>query len=146
MSSSTPPLAVELRPSRLYAAGLLALAAGVVIAAPLSNLALPLKILLVVVALAALGFAWRDARVAGLRELRIEEDASGQRIVVARYADGRQQRAAGAGHAWLGTLAIFVFVERADWRRYLGPQRLCVLRDAVDAEAFRRLRVRLALG
>lgn len=145
MSSPTPPLAVEVRPSRLYGAALLALAACVLVAAPLSNLSLPLKSTLAVFAVALLLKAWHDERAAGLRSLRIDGDGD-RREFTACLADGTLLRAAGAGHAWLGSLAIFVFVERDGWRRHLGPQRFCITRDAVTADDFRRLRTRLALG
>lgn len=145
MSSPTPPLAVEVRPSRLYAAALLALAACVLVAAPLSNLSLPLKSALALFAVVLLLKAWRDEQVGGLRNLRIDGDGD-RREFTACLADGTLLRAAGAGHAWLGTLAIFVFIERDGWRRHLGPQRFCIARDAVTADDFRRLRTRLALG
>lgn len=115
------------------------------VAAPLSDLSLPLKSALAVWALVLLLKAWRDERAAGLRSLRIDGEGD-RREFTACLADGTLLRAAGAGHAWLGSIAIFVFLERDGWRRHLGPRRLCILRDAVDADSFRRLRVRLALG
>lgn len=145
MSSPTPPLAVEVRPSRLYAATLLALAACVLVATPLSNLPLPLKSALALFAVVLLLKAWRDERIAGLRSLRIDGEGDRREFTVC-LADGSLLRAAGAGHAWLGTVAIFVFLERDGWRRHFGPRRLCILRDAVTADDFRRLRARLALG
>lgn len=145
MSSPTPPLAVEVRPSRLYAAALLALAACVLVAASLSNLPLPLKSALAAFALLLLLKAWRAERIAGLRALRIDGEDD-RREFTARLADGTLLRATSAGYAWLGSIAIFVFLERDGWRRHLGPQRFCITRDAVTADDFRRLRTRLALG
>lgn len=146
MSSPTPPLAVEIRPSRLYAAALLALAACVLMAAALSNLGILLKSLLAFAALLLLFKAWRDESTGGLCSLRIDDIVNGHRELTLRFADARLQRAPSAGHAWLGTLAIFIYVHRTGWSRILGPQRYCITRDAVTTDEFRRLRTRLALG
>ncbi|MFZ5723997.1 MAG: hypothetical protein ACOY33_10110 [Pseudomonadota bacterium] len=146
MSSPTPPLAVDLQPSRLFAGSLLALGAVAGPAAQLSHLPLPLKLALLAVLLAGLRQAWRAELRAGLRRLCLVEPRDGERRIELLFADGRELAAPAAGHAWLGTLAIFVFVERAGWRRCLGPQRLCILHDAVSADDFRRLRARLLLS
>ncbi len=146
LSSPTPPLAVEIRTSWLQAGVLIALAVSVIVAALLSHLDVRVKTLLAIAALLLLLKAWRDECSQGLRALRIDDVAGGRRELTLRFANHRLLRAPAAGHAWLGTVAIFIYAERSGWRRFFGPQRFCITRDAVTADAFRRLRTRLMLG
>lgn len=96
---------------------------------------------LVLAVLALVLLAQRRERERGCRQLRIDHDDEGAMRISARCADGRVIAAPFAGHAVLGHLAVFVYVARAGkWR---GPERIVVLRDAVDADGFRRLRARL---
>lgn len=134
-----PPLQVELRPSRLYRASCLALALLVPLAAGLSNLPAGPRLALVA---AALGALWLAGRAAPLQRLELAADGqlrwqrAGCTAEAGRYA----------GYAVLGTLVIFLFAERRGWRRWQGPQRLAVPRDALDADSFRRLRARVRLA
>ncbi|MFZ5757496.1 MAG: hypothetical protein ACOY3X_11370 [Pseudomonadota bacterium] len=132
MSSPTPPLAVELRPSRLYGIGLAVLALAAILAATVSGRSLPLTLSLLLAVLLLLWREWRTEQQAGCRRLCLHD---GQ--LHAEFADGRVLAGPLSGHAWLGTCVLFVSS---------GRQRIAVSRDAVDADGFRRLRARLRLG
>lgn len=143
MSSPTPPLAFELRPSALVDAGLLSLVLAAVAAALASNQS-PLLTAPLVLLVAALAWQFRRAqRRQGCCRLALHDAADGLLQVHAEFADGRRQHAAAAGYAVLGSLAVFVYLERAGRRQWLGPQRLTVLCDATDPASFRQLRARL---
>lgn len=143
MSSPTPPLAFELRPSALADAGLLMLVLAAVAAALASNHPLTLTAPLVLL-VAALAWQFRCAqRRQGCCRLALHEDADGLLQVHTEFADGRQQQSVAAGYAVLGSLAVFVYLERAGRLQWLGPQRLTVLCDATDPASFRQLRARL---
>lgn len=137
--------ALRLRPSRAFGALLALLAVIGVAAACFSHLDLPLRASACVAALALLWRAWQRERDAGLAAITPVADQAGQLLL--SFRDGTRRRGGCAGHALLGTLAIVLHVEREGWLRRLGPRRYTVLRDATDADSFRRLRawVRLAL-
>lgn len=154
MSSRTPPIALELRPSALYGLLLALLALSAAGAALASHHPLWLKSLLLAGVAGLLYHAWRDEREQGACHLFLSQDGR----VAVRYRHGATVEGQFAGHAWLGSLAVFVFVGPArtgspdgsrSWRERLSsfrPARITVLRDATDADAFRRLRARLRLS
>lgn len=143
MSSPTPPLALELRPSALADAGLLILVLAAVAAALASNHPLTLTVPLTLLVAALAGQFRQAQRQQGCCRLALHENAEGLLQVHAEFADGRQQESAAAGYAVLGSLAVFVYLERTGWPSWFGPQRLTVLCDATDAASFRQLRARL---
>lgn len=137
-----PLLTLELRPSPLYALLLLAVALCALPATLAAHHEPWLKWTLLAVVLASLArCAWQEWR-AGMRRIELTTDGD----VVLADAAGRTRRGPYAGHALLGSLAVFVFIGRSGWRRWLGPQRIAVLRDATAADDFRRLRARVRLG
>ncbi len=141
----TPTL--QLRPSALFVAGLLVLVLAALCAAATSERAWPQLAVLLTVMFALLAWsAWQEGRH-GLRTLRVEsnpavnpEESSGGVVFTLAFADGRHRRLRYAGFAWLGSVAVLLFFQRDGARRWLGPQRVLVMRDAVTADEFRRLR------
>ena len=131
-----PPLVLELSPSRWprAGAGLVALAAlAAAVASPLPPL------LSAPLALLAAAAAWRAASRPALQRLALAADGS----LRWQQAGGTQRTGRIAGYAVLGHVALFIRVENPGRRR---PRRLVVLRDALDADGFRRLRARLRLA
>lgn len=143
--SSPALLAVELQPSRLAQSGLGVLAFLAVLAALTSNRPPELLLPLPGAFFALLWLARRHELRHGCRRLVLADNAQGELQVRAEFADGRVCGSPFAGHARLGTLAIFLFVEREGWQRVLGPRRIAILRDATDADSFRRLRARIGV-
>lgn len=136
---------LSLQPSRLFAGLLVLLAAAASAAACASNLPIELKGPLLLLVLACLLRAWQQQSGAdALRDVRVVDQDTN--TFVLRSADGRECESRYAGYALLGTWVVFMYFSRSGWRRVLGPQRIAVVCDAVEANAFRRLRawVRLA--
>lgn len=143
VASGVAPAVLLLRPSRLLDVLLLLIGVTALAAAFSSNQPLWLKIFLLVAMGVLLCRSRQHERQRGLRRLAFHDDGT---TLTLHFADGRTRRGCYAGYALLGALATFIFIERSGWQRMLGPQRVAVLRDATDADSFRRLRVRLRLG
>lgn len=153
MSSRTPAIALELRPSALYALLLAVLMLSAIGAALVSHHPLWFRIALGAGVAGLLLRAWRTDRVRGACRLGL----SPQGRVMVGYRNGQAREADCSGYALLGSLVIFVFVapeknaQATGWlpapaRLLAGrPERIAVLRDATDADSFRRLRARLRL-
>lgn len=153
MSSRTPAIALELRSSALYGLLLAVLMLPALAAALASHHAWWLKSLLLVAVAGLLYRAWRDERERGACRLALSPEG---RVTVG-YRNGQAREADCAGYALLGSWVIFVFVAPAPdpqakglvpaLRRLSGgrAERIAVLRDATDADSFRRLRSRLRL-
>lgn len=171
MSSRTPPVAVELKPSALYGGLLVVLVLSAAGAALASHHPLWLKSLLLAGIAGLLYRAWRDECTRGA--CRLELSPTGRVTVTIREGavrrEGTVRRDSAArngsvlsgqctGHAVLGTLAVFVFVDTQGgqsgsnerWSRmnrwpFRRHARIAVLCDATDPDDFRRLRARLRL-
>lgn len=131
---------LQLAPSRLAAAAL-ALPVLLALSTAFGDAAawhLPLAMLL----LAWLWVWWRRERVQGLRRLALGEDGLWQ----LHYADGRRATCRLAGHAILGTLFVHLVLRDVQHPRGWPAGKVMVWRDAVEADAFRRLCVFLRLG
>lgn len=133
---------LHLRPSRLLDATLLLIGVAAWAAAFVSHHALWLKTVLLVILGVLLWCSRQHERQQGLRCLVCRDDG----LLLLTFADGRTHTARYAGYALLGNLTTFIFFERHGWLRLCGPQRVAILRDATDADSFRRLRVRVRLG
>jgi len=129
---------LALQPSRLFAGLLAGIAVAAGVGAAISWLAWPLKAALLSAGWLMLLQTWRNECRAGLRQ--ITADANDLQQIQLHFADGKNLQATYAGYAVLGTLAIFIFVERSGWKKLLGTKRFTVLRDATSANEFRRLR------
>lgn len=153
MSSRTPAIALELRPSALYGLLLVVLMLSALAAALASHHAWWLKSLLLAAVAGLLYRAWHGERVRGARHLALSPEG---RVTVG-YRNGQAREAGYGGYALLGSWVIFVFVVPAPdpqatglvqaLRRMFGSraERIAVLCDATDADSFRRLRSRLRL-
>lgn len=139
MSSNDSTFSIELRPARslrilrglLLSTGLAALAA--------SHLAWPWRLMIAGALVAALWWSEREANRRGPARLLLQPDGR----AALHDRDGRRIDAQLAGHGYLGTLAIVLWL-RADGARFAS--RLFIPRDAMDADEFRRLRAALRLG
>lgn len=129
---------LALQPSRAFACLLLVVGAAALTGAAVSFLPLWLKLALLATTALLLGVAWRYEVRRGLRHL--QADTQDTHRLTLRFADGKTVTGRYAGHALLGTLAVFIYVERTGWLRVFGPRRFAVLSDATDADLFRRLR------
>jgi hypothetical protein len=134
LARSDPPLVLELRGSRGFAAGLVVAVAAAIGALLLADLPVSMATALAMFALFVGVRAWRtQAALAGLR-LRIAEDDH----LDWREATGAEGQGRLASHAQVGPLVALGV------RGPAGRRRFAIWRDMLDADAWRRLNAALA--
>jgi hypothetical protein len=134
LARSDPPLVLELRASRGFAAGLVVAVAAAVGALLLADLPVSMATVLAMFALFVGVRAWRTrATLVGLR-LRIAEDDR----VDWREGTGAEGQGRLASHARVGPLVALTV------RDAKGRRRFAIWRDMLDADAWRRLNAALA--
>lgn len=137
-SSSAWRVDLRLKPSRLFFCLALLLHAAVLLAVLTTGLALPLRLAIAAIVLLSLFFSWRQEK--NNAGLMVREQETGFWLQA-----GKRQGLAELKRSQVWRyLVVMDFVCRSEsgaWRR-----RVVVLPDAVDADTFRRLRVRLRHG
>jgi hypothetical protein len=135
MRSSAPPLVLELRASRGFAAGLAIAAGGALLAVLLADLPVSIASAIGVTVVVGAARAWQGHAALAGTALRL--DAEG--VVAWRDAAGVEGQGQLVEHALLGPLLTLGAREPSGRRR-----RFALWQDMADADAWRRLRVELA--
>jgi hypothetical protein len=135
MRSSAPPLVLELRASRAFAAALATAAGLALFALLLTDLPVSIASAIGVTVVVGAARAWKGHAALAGTALRLDADG----LLAWRDAAGAEGQGPLTDHALLGPLVTMAAREPSGRRR-----RFALWQDMTDADAWRRLRVDLA--